>query len=261
MLLLYGIMYPFDAFLPENSMNMLNCFFLIYTTEDSGFLLHLVCKCLALSSAFRFQIILSEHPISLCLYLYHDSAFECFWSLNADLGSGPNVETVFALAIIILDTLFLSHGQWGRCVHDNAGEILSRLIDLKMLHVSISQIKGTMTILWWKCFKTSKMACWHVCTKYLSPKQKYQHVHKHLSTASISTWKLLSLGSRTAGCHLPAFTGKTRYRASEVHLVMKNSTTEGSHCTCPPFIIFLTSELLIQTVSQKKHHAAGGDAD
>ena len=76
MLRLYGIMYPFDAFLPENSMNMLNCLFLIsYTTEDSGFLLHLVCKCLAQSWAFFLKIILSDHPISLCLYLYHVFSF------------------------------------------------------------------------------------------------------------------------------------------------------------------------------------------
>ena len=51
-----------------------------------------------------FKIILSDHPISLCLYLYH--AFS-FWSLNADLGNGPNVETIFTLAIIILDNRVL----------------------------------------------------------------------------------------------------------------------------------------------------------
>ena len=103
-------------------------------------------------------------------------------------------------------------------------------------------MQGAMTNLWWKCFKTSKMACWHVWSVRVRvwPSLHCQHLNMEAAQFGLSD------------CRLPFACFHRKKRASEVHLVMKNTTTEGSHCTCPPFIIFLTSEILIQTVSPKK---------
>ena len=68
-----------------------------HVIEDSGFLLHVVCKCLALSWAFQLEIILPNFTMLVPWFN--------FLSLNADFGNGPIVETIFALAIIILGFL------------------------------------------------------------------------------------------------------------------------------------------------------------
>ena len=146
-----------------------------HVIEDSGFLLHLVCKCLALSWAFQLEIILPDHPISLCLY--HDLTFD-HWM------------RILVMAQLLKPSLrwpqsssvFLRHGQCGQWVWQYLGD--TSQIDWSesedaTLHLSISQNipdagdHDKLVIEMLQNIQDGMLSCLHKI-----PKPKYQHFHK-----------------------------------------------------------------------------------